>query len=65
MKLYLHELGVVSCVDHHSVDPLGVSELSPPQQDLVRAERECASGPSANKPNQEINTEYVNFISLD
>lgn len=32
---YLHELGVVSSVDHHTVHPLSVPQLGSPQQDLV------------------------------
>lgn len=32
---YLHELGVMSSVDHHTMHPLSVPELGPPQQDLV------------------------------
>lgn len=32
---YLHELGVVSSVDHHTMHPLSVPQLGSPQQDLV------------------------------
>lgn len=34
---YLHEFGVVSCVDHDTMDPLCVPELCSSQQDLIRA----------------------------
>jgi len=53
MKLYLHELGVVSRVDHDAVHPLGVAQLSAPQQDLVWAQwdRAAARAPiTMNKP---------------
>lgn len=36
--LHLHELGVVPSVNHHTVDPLSVPQLSSSQQDLVWAQ---------------------------
>lgn len=35
---YLHELGVMSSVDHHTMHPLSVPQLGSPQQDLVRSQ---------------------------
>lgn len=40
--LHLHELGVVSSVDHNAMDPLGVPQLGTSQQNLVRTQRHGA-----------------------
>lgn len=41
--LHLHELGVVPSVNHHTVDPLSVPQLSSSQQDLVWTQRYSAA----------------------
>lgn len=39
----LHELCVVARVDHDAVHPLGVTQLRPSQEDLVRTQRNRAA----------------------